>query len=95
MSKWAKFWETLVGGQSDNNIPYDALVAYLERLGWEMTSAGTSHRVYKHSQVSVNINVQSRKDGKAKSYQVKQVRQALDLYVGEDKDGWLRGESLL
>ena len=32
--------------------------------------------------------------GKAKSYQVAQVRDALALYTGDDKNGWLRGQSL-
>ena len=95
MSKWAKFWETLDGGQSDNNIEYDALIAYLERLEWVTVSKGTSHRLYKHSLVPVAVNVQPRKDGKAKSYQVAQVREALALYTGDDKDGWLRGQGLL
>lgn len=95
MSKWTKFWEKLASGQSDNNIAYDDLISFLERLGWETFSAGTSHCVYKHSLVPVAINVQRRKDGKAKAYQVEQVRHALEQYTGEDKDGWLRGEDLL
>lgn len=93
MSKWSKFWEKIASGQSDNNVVYDELVSYLERLGWETFSEGTSHRVYKHPLVSAAINVQPRKDGKA--YQVKQVHEALDLYTGDDKDGWLRGQTLL
>ena len=32
--------------------------------------------------------------GKAKSYQVAQIRDALAQYTGDDKDGWLRGQSL-
>ncbi len=95
MSKWAKFWDKLSAGQSDNNIDYAELVAYLERLGWETESAKTSHLYYKHPLVDAPVNVQPRRDGKAKSYQVEQVRAALALYTGEDKDGWLRGQGLL
>ncbi len=95
MSKWVKFWEKLGGAQADNNIDFAELISYLERLGWELFSQGTSHRVYKHPLVSVAVNIQMRRDGKAKSYQVKQVRAALALYTGDDKDGWVRGESLL
>lgn len=95
MSKWAKFWEKLSAGQSDNNIDYTELVSYLERLGWETESAKTSHRYYKHPSVDAPVNLQPRQDGKAKTYQIKQVREALDLYTGEDKDGWLRGQGLL
>lgn len=95
MSKWSKFWEKIASGQSDNNIEYDELIAYLERLGWETASEGTSHRFYKHALVPVAVNVQERKGGKAKSYQIEQVRLALQQYQGEDKDGWLRSQSLL
>ncbi len=91
MSKWAKFWERLSGGQADNNIVYDDLVSYLERLGWVSGSTGTSHRAFRHPLVPALINVQPRRDGKAKAYQVAQVRVALNLYTGDDKDGWLRG----
>lgn len=95
MSKWVKFWEKLDGAQADNNIDFAELISYLERLGWELFSQGTSHKVYKHPFVSVAVNIQTRRDGKAKSYQVKQIRAALALYTGDDKDGWVRGESLL
>lgn len=91
MSRWSKFWEKLSGGQSDNNIEFDELTAYLERLGWELHSNGTSHRVYKHAYVPAAVNLQPRSDGKAKAYQMNQLRQALDLYEGEDKNGWLQG----
>ena len=95
MSKWIKFWERLEGAQADNNIDFAELIYYLERLGWELFSRGTSHRVYKHLLVPVAVNIQPRWDGKAKSYQVAQVRDALAQYTGDDKDGWLRGQSLL
>lgn len=95
MSKWSKFWDKLSSGRSDNNIDCAELVAYLERLGWGTESAKTSHRFYKHPLIAVPVNIQPRQDGKAKAYQVEQVRAALDLYTGEDKYGWLRGQSLL
>ncbi len=95
MSKWAKFWEKIEGGRADNNIDFADLVSYLERLGWESESEKTSHRYYKHPLVPEPVNVQPRRDGKAKGYQVKQLREALAEYTGDDKDGWLRGESVL
>jgi|GEM_PF-352907 len=95
MSKWAKFWDKLSAGQSDNNIDYDELETYLERLGWETQSAKTSHRFYRHPLVPSPVNIQPGQGGKAKSYQIAQIRAALDEYLGEDKDGWLRGQSQL
>ena len=91
MSKWAKFYDKLEGGNSDNNIEFDDLVNYLERLGWVRRNAGTSHMLYEHALVPPALNLQPRSDGKAKAYQVKQVREALDEYTGDDRDGWLRG----
>ena len=46
MSKWAKFWDKLSAGRSDNNTDYAELEAYLERHGWGTESARTSHRYY-------------------------------------------------
>lgn len=67
MSKWAKFWDKLSAGRSDNNIDY----------------------YYKHPLAPAPVNIQPRRDGKAKGYQVEQVREALGQYTGEDNDGWL------
>lgn len=95
MSRWAKFYDKIASKQADNNIEFDELEAYLERLGWTTASEGTSHRNYTHPNVPAAVNIQPRRDGKAKSYQVEQLRMALDLYTEEDKDEWLRGKSLL
>ena len=92
MSRWSKFWDKISGGQADNNIEFDELESYLLRLGWKTASSGTSHQYYTHAQVPAAVNVQPRKDGKAKSYQVEQIRLALNFYEGDDKDGWLRGK---
>ena len=62
------------------NVGFAELIYSLEQF-----SRGTSHRVYKHPLVPVAVNVQPRRDGKAKSYQVAQVRDALALYTGDDK----------
>ena len=95
MSKWAKFHEKLSGGRSDRNIDFEELVSYLERLGWQKTSQGTSHQIFGHPLVRASINVQPQRDGKAKGYQVAQIREALDKYPGDDKYGWLRGDPVL
>lgn len=33
ISGWAKFYDKIASEQSDSNIDFDELVAYLERLG--------------------------------------------------------------
>lgn len=96
MAKWEKFWQKLSGGHADDNIDFDELIAYLERLGWQTSSKGTSHRFYTHKDVPTHaLTLQPRRDGKAHPYQVRQVREALHHYRGDNRDGWLRGEGVL
>lgn len=91
MSRWSKFSETLLGCQSDTNIEYEELVSYLNHLGFVRTGGQGSHIKLKHELCPAALNMQVGKNGKAKSYQVEQVRAVLDGYRGEDKDGWLKG----
>lgn len=45
--------------------------------------------------VPVAVNVQERKDGKAKAYQIEQLRAALQQYRGEDINGSVQGQIAL
>jgi hypothetical protein len=50
------------------------LLTILERLGFEERKSGGSHHIFSVEGVEGIVNLQTTKDGKAKSYQVKQVR---------------------
>jgi hypothetical protein len=52
-------------------------VAILLRKGFEERSAGGSHRIFSIEGIAGIINLQKTKDGKAKPYQVRQVREFL------------------
>ena len=75
MSKLSKIYAKLMAGQSDANISYDDLCFLLERLGFASRQQGSSHKVFKKGEGFVNL--QEGGAGKAKPYQVRQVRETL------------------
>jgi predicted RNA binding protein YcfA (HicA-like mRNA interferase family) len=75
VSKADKIFDKVMSGTADVNLPYDDLCSLLERLGFVSRQRGTSHRTFKYG--SAFINVQPGSAGKAKPYQVRQVRGAL------------------
>lgn len=52
----------------------------LERLGFEERKTGGRHRIFSIKGVEGIINLQKTKDSKAKTYQVKQVRDFIVYY---------------
>jgi hypothetical protein len=94
LSRWAKFYGKLWSGQADNEIEFDELVTYLERLNFSKSGgSGGSHHKMKHVDCLGLVNLQPKSDGKAKSYQVDQVRKVLETYQGVEKDAWLEGRA--
>ncbi len=66
----------------DANIPFDGLCGLLEHLSFEKRIRG-SHHIFTKDGVEQILNLQP-KDGKAKPYQVKQVRNVILKYkLGE------------
>ena len=86
MSKWGKFRAKILSGQSDGNIEFDDLVAYLRRCGFEHRTKG-SHNLFTKKGIDAMVNLQA--DGsKAKRYQVRQIRDILVNYqIVETKEG--------
>lgn len=74
MSKRDKLLLRLLSGNADANFDLDDLVNILINLGFEERKTGGSHRIFSLPEIEGIINLQKTKDGKAKSYQVKQVR---------------------
>jgi hypothetical protein len=75
----------ILAGTSDQNISFAELVALLRHLRFELRTAG-SHHIFSREGVAEILNLQPRRDGTAKPYQVKQVRQIITRYrlAGED-----------
>ena len=79
MGKGEKLAAKLLSGKSDKNFSFDDLCYVLERAGFHLRRGKGSHRIYYKEGVIEIINVQPR-NGKAKPYQVKQVRDLLLKY---------------
>lgn len=75
MSRPAKTLEKVLRGTADANIPFADLCGLLLHLGFEERVRG-SHHIFKRDDVDEILNLQP-KAGKAKPYQVRQVRNAV------------------
>jgi len=78
VSKHDKLLLQILQGRSDTNIPFEDLRRLLLHLGFEERIRG-SHHIFRKSGIEEKINLQ-RDDGKAKVYQVRQVRNILLKY---------------
>ena len=82
MGKYSKLREKILAGGADANIDFSALCQLLVRLGFDERIKG-SHHIFTRDGIMEIINLQP-KGGKAKTYQVKQVRNILVNYgLGE------------
>lgn len=75
MSKTEKLFEKLMDGRSDANFPFDELCTLLTKLGYNARKTKGSHIIFQRG--SSFLNLQPAVGGKAKVYQVRQVRQEL------------------
>ena len=75
MGKYDKLISQILRGLSDANIEFDDLCHLLKNLEFEVRIRG-SHHVFRRQGVAEKINLQ-RQGSKAKSYQVKQVREVI------------------
>lgn len=78
MSRHARLIGRILRRSSDAGIRFDQLCALLRALGFDETIRG-SHHLFRHPAVAERINLQQA-DGKAKAYQVRQVRAILMTY---------------
>ena len=77
MSRKEKLLLKLLSGNSDGNFDIDDLIQILMWFHFEERRTSCSHRIFSKIGVEGIINLQKTKDGKAKSYQVRQVRDFL------------------
>jgi virulence-associated protein VapD len=83
MSKYGKLLRQVLRGTSDANIAFDDLCQLLIRVGFQERITG-SHYIFSRADVDTLINLQ-REGSKAKSYQVRQVRQIIVQHnIGDD-----------
>jgi hypothetical protein len=75
MSKAEKVFHKLMAGQNDANFPFDDLCTLLTKLGYTARKTKGSHIIFQRGPSFLNLQPSS--SGKAKTYQVRQVRQEL------------------
>lgn len=78
MTQQDKLLAKILRGASDANISFDSLCQLLKSLGFEERIRG-SHHIFSRSGVEEILNLQP-KQGKAKAYQIKQVRNLILKY---------------
>lgn len=78
MSKKDKILQKILSGLSDKNISFSDLLNLLIKFGFSMKVNG-SHHIFSREDVEEIINLQP-KNGQAKPYQVKQVRELIVKY---------------
>ena len=74
----------VLGGRSDANLAFTEVVGLLKSLGFDLRIKG-SHHILTKDGIEEILNLQP-KNGKAKPYQVKQVRQVIVRYKLGDYD---------
>ena len=74
-----KLLDRILSGLSDKNIRFQDLRKLLGDIGFSVRIKGDHHIFYK-PEVEEIINLQPLRDGKAKAYQVKQVRTIILKY---------------
>ncbi|WP_017297107.1 type II toxin-antitoxin system HicA family toxin [Nodosilinea nodulosa] len=83
MSQRDKLLVKILLGMSDANIDFDSLCQLLRTLGFAERIRG-SHHIFSKEGIEEILNLQP-KQGKAKAYQVKQVRDLILKYKLGDK----------
>ena len=88
MTRHEKLLQKVLRGASDGNIGFDELCELLRRLSFAERQRGGSHRIFSRDGVAEILNIQPLAGGRAKAYQVKQVRQLILKYdlAGESPD---------
>ncbi|MCL2050681.1 MAG: type II toxin-antitoxin system HicA family toxin [Lachnospiraceae bacterium] len=74
-----KIYNAVISGKSDNNIKYRDFQNLIESLGFEFKRQKGSHATYKNYSINERMNIQA-EGNKAKSYQVKQLREIILEY---------------
>jgi predicted RNA binding protein YcfA (HicA-like mRNA interferase family) len=78
VSESEKLLVRILRGTSDTNISFEGMCRLLRHLGFEERTRG-SHHIFTRDGVEEILNLQT-KAGRAKPYQVKQVRQVILKY---------------
>ena len=79
MPRPSRVLRRVLSGTADQNIRFDELRQLLKSLGFQERIRG-SHHIFTREGVAEILNLQPREGGKAKPYQVRQVRDGIVRY---------------
>jgi len=79
MSQWDRLLRRILSGKSDNNVDFGDLCNLLRRMGFSERIEG-DHHVFTKAEPPLLINIQPDKSGKAKAYQVRQIRKVFQQH---------------
>lgn len=86
MSRVKKLIQQVIEARSDAGIAFSDLCYLLEKLGFSVRTR-SSHHIFSKPGVEEILNLQARRGGTAKAYQVRQVRAVILKYrLGERTD---------
>jgi predicted RNA binding protein YcfA (HicA-like mRNA interferase family) len=80
MSRKSKLKAKLLSGGADKNFDWNELCTLIQQLGFTPKGGKGGHRTFAKDDVVEIIDLQPTKDGKAKPYQVRQVRDIVLRY---------------
>tara|TARA_B100000029_G_scaffold379976_1_gene374922 strand:- start:483 stop:722 length:240 start_codon:yes stop_codon:yes gene_type:complete len=66
--------------RNPNGVKFQEFISWLEDNGFSHDRTSGSHHIFVHPDIETPVNIQKKKDGKAKAYQV---RQAINIVDGE------------
>lgn len=75
-----KLLKKILCGTQDTNVTFKEIMHLLELLKYNMRNTGGSHTVVSYTGTPEILNLQPKKDGKAKPYQIAQVRAHITKY---------------
>lgn len=79
MPNAAKIRTALLDPAKDYNHRFGDVIFFLESTGWKKRITG-GHHIFTRSGLAVLINLQPEKSGRAKFYQIRQVRAILNAH---------------
>ena len=80
MSTKKKLLAKLLSGKQDGNITFAEIMHLLRLLRYNIRPGAGSHNIISYPGTPEILNLQPRKDGKAKPYQIDQVREHITRY---------------
>lgn len=85
MSTKKKLLAKLLSGKQDGNITFQEIMHLLQILKYNIRSGAGSHNIISYPGTPEILNLQPRKDGKAKPYQIEQVREHIIKHQTHEK----------